>query len=111
MTAVIARKLTLTSKAGSQTVAVRISSPIKVEASWECLWQIEWPGRTRTNIGKGVDGVQALLLALQMVGAELYASDEHRRGELKWTDGYRGYGFPVSAQLRDLLLQDDARFL
>lgn len=107
----IARTLVLNSEAGRQTVAVSIFLPVAAEASWECLWQIVWPDRERKNLGLGVDGVQALVHALQMIASELYASEEHRSGQLIWTEGYNGYGFPAPAQIRELLLRDDARFL
>jgi hypothetical protein len=52
-------------------------------------------------------GRQALILALQMIGAEIYASSSHKAGSLKWFERYRGYGFPVGCNLRDLLIGDD----
>lgn len=107
----VARTLTVNAKEGRQTLTVRIFRPMVAQASWECPWQIEWPDRTRTNSGHGVDSMQAVLHAMQMVGSELYASEEHRSGHLTWKEGYSGYGFPVPARIRDLLLRDDARFL
>ncbi|UYO53721.1 DUF6968 family protein [Rhodopseudomonas palustris] len=107
----VARTLTVNGKEDRQTVAVRIFRPMVAKTSWECPWQIEWPDRKRTNSGHGVDSVQAVLHAMQMVGSELYTSEEHRSGLLTWKEGYSGYGFPVPARIRDLLLGDDARFL
>ena len=40
-----------------------------------------------------------------MIGAEIYASEEHRSGRLVWSDGWKGYGFPVPGRIRDLLVQ------
>jgi uncharacterized protein DUF6968 len=56
------------------------------------------------------DAIQALLHALEMIGAEIYTSEEHRSGRLVWSDGWKGYGFPVSGRIRDLLVGDDAKF-
>jgi hypothetical protein len=56
---------------------------------------------------RGVDSFQALILALQTIGAEIYASAYHKAGSLKWAERYRGYGFPVGGNLRDLLIGDD----
>ena len=59
----------------------------------------------------GVDAVQALLFALQMIGAEVYTSSQHQSGRLEWLERGRGYGFPVPDNIRDLLVGDDKRFL
>ena len=59
----------------------------------------------------GVDSVQALDLALRAVGAQLYASDHHASGNLVWEEPGKGYGFPVTNNIRDLLVGDDKRFL
>jgi hypothetical protein len=51
------------------------------------------------------------MLALQMIGGELYASEHHESGDLMFDAPRRGYGFPVAASLRDLLVGDDAKYL
>ena len=55
----------------------------------------------------GVDAVQALELALKMIGAFVYATDHHASGNLMWLEPGRGYGFPVTNNIRDLLIGDD----
>jgi hypothetical protein len=55
--------------------------------------------------------VQSLLIALQMIGAEIYASRYHEAGQLAWFERGRGYGFPVASNIRDLLIGDDAKYL
>jgi hypothetical protein len=55
----------------------------------------------------GVDAVQALELALKMIGALIYTSDHHAAGNLMWEAQGKGYGFPVSRTIRDLLVGDD----
>ena len=59
---------------------------------------------------RGIDSMQALLLALQMIGAELYSSKHHDAGELVWEREGGGYGFPVPRTISDLLVGDDAVF-
>ncbi len=61
--------------------------------------------------GTGSDAVQALLIALQMIGSEIYASAHHAAGRLVWLEPGHGYGFPVSNNVRDLLIGDDKTFL
>lgn len=92
-------------------VPVRIFSPIDTGSSWECRWEIHWPDRVRSSAAGGADAIQALVCALQIVGAELYTSDEHKAGRLMWSEPGKGYGFPVGQIIRDLLEGDDARFL
>jgi hypothetical protein len=92
-------------------IPIHIFWPIEGDGAWESRWEIEWPNRTRTNVGRGVDAIQALLHALQMVGTEIYCSEEHRSGKLSWADGRTGYGFPLPNSGRDLFIGDDAKFL
>lgn len=56
-----------------------------------------------------IDSAQALLLAMQMIGSEIYTSSYHRSGNLFLDAPGRGYGFPVAATLRDLLEGDDRK--
>jgi len=88
-------------------VTVRISWPHQEKSSWFCRWQIDWPDRKRSNVGGGVDAIQAMMHALEMVGTEIYCSDEHTAGELIWDDSWTGYGFPVAPNIRDRLVGDD----
>jgi len=108
---VMTRRLKIKAGHGDVDVPIRVFWPIEGDGAWECRWEIEWPDRTRANAGRGVDAVQALLHALQMVGTEIYCSDEHRSGKLSWVSGRTGYGFPLPASGRDPFVGDDAKFL
>jgi len=55
--------------------------------------------------------VQALEIALRLIGAQLYASTYHQEGTLVFGKPGAGYGFPVPVNMRDLLVGDDAEFL
>lgn len=76
---------------------------------WICRYEIDWPSQKRSHFAGCADSFQALILALQMIGAEIYASAYHKAGSLKWFERYRGYGFPVGGNLRDLLIGDETR--
>jgi hypothetical protein len=104
------RDLRLRSGDAEQEVSVRLFWPVEDAKAWDCRWEINWPDRQRANSGRGADAIQALLHALEMIGAEIYSSEEHRSGRLVWSDGWKGYGFPVSGRIRDLLVGDDAKF-
>lgn len=105
------RILRLDDRRGPIDVAVRIFAPEKEKQSWACRYEIMWPDGTRTATAYGFDAIQALLFALQMIGAEVYTSDHHKDGRLAWVQASSGYGFPVTQNLRDLLTGDDAKFL
>jgi hypothetical protein len=54
--------------------------------------------------------MQALVLALEAIGSDIYTSSYHKAGALFFEAPGKGYGFPVPITLRDLLVGDDARF-
>lgn len=59
----------------------------------------------------GNDSMQALILAIHMIGAQLYASEAHEAGRLRDPGNPKGgYGFPVPNGLRDLLVGSDKQF-
>ena len=105
------RVLKLEAVNGFVDVLVLIAQPRREPRSWMCHWEIRWPDRVRANEAGGVDALQALLHAMQMVGIELYTSDEHRAGRLKWIDFGEGYGFPLTGNCRDLLEGEDVTYL
>lgn len=91
-------------------VSVSISAPERAEVDWVCRFEIGWPEGAEKRFAMGIDAVQALFFAMQMIGAEVYASRHHEAGNLVWMEPGRGYGFPVPNSIRDLLVGDDARY-
>ena len=86
---------------------VRIFAPQRQAVDWTCHFEIDWPDGVVAMDAGGIDSVQALELALKMIGALIYASDHHASGNLVWEAPGKGYGFPVSRNIRDLLVGDD----
>jgi hypothetical protein len=107
----MSRVLTTTNRGRDVEVPVQIFWPVEDKAAWSCRWEIQWPGRKRSNAARGTDAIQALINALQMIGSELYCSEEHKSGRLFWGKKWTGYGFPVPNNIRDLLVGDDKRSL
>lgn len=109
---IASRVLTLQDRNGKARIPVRIFAPVKSEnGSWLCRYEIDWPGEEhKIEIG-GFDSAQALVLALQAIGAEIYSSNYHKAGNLYLDKPGDGYGFPVVPTLRDLLQGDDAKYL
>ena len=98
------RELTLDA---DQKVQVLIGKPERSPdgVDWYCPQQIVGIRSGSVRYAMGVDPVQALVLALCMVGAELYASAEYEAGRLSWDCGaVKGdLGFPVTENIRDAL--------
>ena len=88
------RVLKLRGGQGDVEIPVLIFAPQRTEDDWSCQIEIGWPGEKLTRIAVGVDAVQALELALKMIGAQIYASDHHESGALEWLKPEKGYGFP-----------------
>jgi hypothetical protein len=104
------RVLKLNDQGRTIDVSVRIFAPAQENDAWTCRYEILWPDGKRSGVAHGFDLVQAILAALQMIGAELYNSDHHKVGCLIWNEPGRGYGFPLTQSLRDLLVGDDAKY-
>jgi hypothetical protein len=101
------RVLKFQSSDGDIDVPVRLFAPRHEAEVWSCRYEIDWPDGQWAHAAVGVDAVQAVLLALQMIGAVLYTSDYHKSGKLFWEKPGRGYGFPVPSNLQDMLIGDD----
>jgi hypothetical protein len=90
-------------------IPIRIFAPQRQTVDWSCRFEVGWPDETLAMAAMGVDAVQALELAMKMIGAQIYASDHHASGKLMWLEPGKGYGFPVPHNIRDLLVGDDKR--
>ncbi len=88
-------------------VPIRIHLPLQHSSDWSCRYEIDWPKKRKSMAIFGVDAVQALNLALQTVGCELYQSRYHADGTLVWTKPGDGYGFPVASSFRNQLIGAD----
>jgi hypothetical protein len=94
-----------------RVVRVRIGTPVtSEEAPHEagCPYQIDGLGSGKVRFIFGVDGVQALWLALQTIGSDLYNSGEYRAGRLKAfmeSPPCGDLGFPIIRGLENLLPQ------
>lgn len=108
---IAARVLTLCNGNSEIKIPIRISAPVQAaDGAWFCHYEVDWPdAKSAKDIG-GFDSMQALVLALQTIGAEIYSSSYHEAGQLSWDKPGKGYGFPVVSTLRDLLQGDDAKY-
>lgn len=79
-------------------VRVRIGKPKPFpddpNLNFYCPYQIVWVRSDGVRYAGGVDAIQAFSLALRMIGADLYTSEEYKTERLTWL-GQRNLGFPV----------------
>jgi len=109
---IASRTLTLRKDDENIEIPISVFAPERQKPGvWECRYDVSWPEGLRSYAGYGVDSVQALVIALGMIGAELYSSNYHKSGNLRWDAPGNGYGFPVAPTIRDLLQGDDAKYL
>ena len=101
------RRLTISGPSDDMEVLVRLFQPEVDGGTWICRYEIDWPSQKKSHFAAGIDSIQAIILALQMVGIEIYTSTYHKSGSLNWFEQSQGYGFPVTRNLRDLLIGDD----
>jgi hypothetical protein len=64
---------------------LRISAPyLAPGGEYRCRWTIGWPDGDRSREAAGIDGVQALTLALRAAHSELIVSAAYREGNLRY---------------------------
>jgi hypothetical protein len=108
---IASRDLNLRSGDADIIIPIRIFAPEKAEnGNWFCRYEIGWPDKASSNQIGGSDSVQALVHALQIIGAEIYSSNYHKSGRLVFDSPGSGYGFPVMSGIRKLLVGDDAKY-
>jgi hypothetical protein len=68
-------------------VLARFGSPyLAPGGEYRCRWHIIWPDHERSLEAAGIDGLQALMLAMRTVHSELTESDEYKAGTLTYLD-------------------------
>lgn len=75
-------------------LVVRFYLPVLAPGGeFQCRWSIGWPEGEVRRYTPGIDGVQALLLAMRSVHADLTVSDAYTAGRLAYL-GERDLGLP-----------------
>jgi len=91
MTAFIERKFALRN---GKEVILRLFAPQPGDMDWECETELTWPDRQIRRKLFGIDGIQALLIAMHLAQVELQDSPEYAAGELTWLEQNR-LGLPT----------------
>ena len=77
-----------------QQVIARFAKPtLEPGGEYRCGWSLQWPDREKAAGARGIDGVQALLLAMKTVHTQLLDSVEYKTGRLTYLDG-RDFDLP-----------------
>jgi len=99
------RSLDLATSEGTREVRVLIGTPLPIPRSVDfyCTYQILGLSDESVRYVEGVDGAQAMYLAMEAVGTLLAATPEARSGRLTWY-GEPTLGFPVRAERPHLRL-------
>lgn len=105
---IASRILHLIDGASKTRIEIRLFAPAERDSAWWCAYEIDWPKATWKSAAGGIDSLQAIQMALQKIGAEIYTSESHRSGKLVWDRAGNGYGFPVPQNIRHMLVGDDA---
>ena len=109
---IASRILTLRVRSGTVEIPIKVYAPeCEKPRVWRCRYDIGWPEGKHSFAAYGVDSMQAAVIALGTIGAEIYSSNYHKSGDLWWDAPGNGYGFPVAPSIRDLLQGDDAKYL
>jgi hypothetical protein len=83
-------------------VTVGIMRPAPDGGDYKCGYQIVGIGSGKVRYIFGADSMQALVLALQAIGVDLYTSEAAKEGRLT-SYGSRNLGFPVPDIIADLV--------
>jgi hypothetical protein len=83
-------------RANDKTITVILYEPRKAKQGWSCDYSIELPTRSIAKTVYGADSLHALMLALDMLQAEVRHAEENEEIAIDW----EGSRFTISPKLR-----------
>jgi hypothetical protein len=94
-TDIIAERTLLTNEVPAREVRVRVARPTlnSEYQEYECAYYINGPGIARSNVSRGLDGIQALQGAFVMIGREVAYLEAQNDFTLTFSD-LGDAGFP-----------------
>ena len=87
------RAIVLRRGAEQSEVRISIGRPEQDSQDWQCAVRLEGLGPTTEHVARGVDSVQALLLAVAMVTVQLESRVRDGGATMEWL-GLPGAGLP-----------------
>lgn len=93
---IIAQRTYTLDHEGGARIEVSIFKPVPDGDDYKCRYEIREDGElVRQSHAMGIDGLQAMLLAVQALGAEILFSDEGKEGRIYWLGQNDDLGLPV----------------
>jgi hypothetical protein len=97
---VATRVIDVEGRADKYVVEIGTPQQFEDDESWYCPYRITGPNREHRFAIVGIDSVQALWLALNVIGSELFVLNRDLGGKLRLL-GEEELGFPVPASALD----------
>ena len=70
---------------GNEEVVACFHAPtLAPGGEYQCRWRIKWPHQEQRHYASGIDGVQALMLAMRTVHSELVQTEAYQSGKLTY---------------------------
>lgn len=92
MSALVERQLNYFGAQGVSDGVVQLFSPQEDRGAWRCDYRLSWPGFDKTRGAMGEDQWQALHLAMHVVPAEIFATDDFKQGRIGlWGHKFTSY--------------------
>ncbi len=79
----IERKLECLENGSWEAGVIRVFQPERVDPHWTSRYELSWPGMERGTDIHGVDGFQAMELAMRMVPSEIAMSRAFKESRLR----------------------------
>lgn len=70
-------------------VAIRLFAPVRAEphSEYSCAFELSGKTLNHRSAARGFDSMQAIILALKMIGSYLESGDDVDRKEIEWRNG------------------------
>ncbi|MEQ1718571.1 MAG: hypothetical protein ABL907_21735 [Hyphomicrobium sp.] len=91
---VIARRILNIKDEPEKCVSILLERPVAEGDDFRCNYSIDWSGTVSLGYAVGVDELQALLLAISHLSADIRTSTFAKEGRLFWLEIDNGIGFP-----------------
>ncbi|MGH6840622.1 MAG: DUF6968 family protein [Methylocella sp.] len=98
---IIAQRVLKILKSPTAEVTVSIGRPFLDGQDFKCEYTIEWPEHKQHAYSMGIDAIQALMLALQRLAADVSFSDYAKSKQLVWLEPEGGFGLPLPPDLTE----------
>jgi uncharacterized protein DUF6968 len=98
----IARRTFTVGRDGAHHVEVIIHAPVQHRQDYRCNYEVRVDGElARAGHAPGIDSLQALILALERLGADVMFTEPGKRRDLYWCDQNDDLGLLLPRGIRN----------